>query len=150
MSRTATVKTALKQLMASLPATTDGTAIQAVVGSGQDAFEKYPTIRVLPAGISLATDEDGRWQDYTMNFIISLYLDMGQAEVPDETVVDTLIEFQDIMFDAINTEWLPATAGNSHYNIGDTAVSAIDTVASKTGVALYCDIQLPITYREAI
>ena len=150
MSRTAEVKSALKTLLESLPATTDGTTVQAVVGSGQDAFEEYPTIRVLPAGISLTTDEGGRWQDYTMNFIVSLYLDMGRAEVPDETVVDTLIEFQDLLFEAINSDWLPETTGNSHYNIGDTAVSAIDTTTSKTGVALFCDIQLAITYREAI
>ena len=150
MSKTKEVKTALVTLLGTLPATSDGTTVQAIVGSGQDAFEKYPTVRVLPAGISLATDDGGRYQDYTMNFIVSLYLDMGKAEVPDETVVDTLIEFQDLLFTALNSDWLPETTGNSHYNIGDTAVSAIDTTTSKTGVALFCDIQLPVTYREAI
>ena len=150
MSRTKDVKSALVTLLGTLPATSDGTTVQSIVGSGQDAFEQYPTVRVLPAGISLSTDEAGRWQDYTMNFIVSLYLDMGQAEIPDETVVNTLIEFQDLLFTALNSDWLPETTGNSHYNIGDTAVSAIDTTTSKTGVALFCDIQLPVTYREAI
>ena len=85
-----------------------------------------------------------------MNFIISIYLDMGQATVADETVINTLIEFQDLIYTAINSDWTPATTGNAHYNIGDTATSQIDIVASKTGSALFCDITLPVTYREAV
>lgn len=152
MTFTKELKDALKGALENLPATSDGTEIQQVVGSGEDAFDKYPTIRVVPAGMNRTVNSEDRYIDRTVNFVISTYLDLGEATTPDEDVIDALIEITDNILDRLDTtDWLPAGNKGDKYHIEEDAITGvIDTTPSKTGTAVYCDLLFPITYRTVL
>lgn len=149
MTITTKIKEALKKALKALPPTSNGTVIQAVVGSGQDAFDNYPTIRVIPSGMERVINSEKRYLDYKVNMIISIYLDMGDGTIPDEEVITTLCEIQDNIMDKLdNTDWLPQIEGL--LIVENSTSSAIDTIITKNGTALYCDITYPITYRSPL
>lgn len=149
MSLTTDVKQAMMTALATLPPTSNGTEIQAIVGSGQDAFDDYPVIRVIPNGIERTITSDNLYRDYQINFVISVYLDMGDANTPDEEIISTMCEIQDnIMTRLDQDDWLPNVQG---LVLAESAVTTtLDTIATKNGTALYCDIVYPIAYRTTI
>lgn len=149
MSITTQVKDAMMTALRELPATSNGTEIQAVVGSGEDAFDEYPVIRVVPSGIERTVSSDTMYRDYQINIVVSVYLDMGDAEFPDEEVIDTMCEIQDEIFDALDDDdWLPDVQGLVLAESAST--TTLDTIATKNGTALYCDIVYPIAYRTNV
>lgn len=146
---TTQIKEAMMTALANLPATGNGTEIQAIVGSGQDAFEDYPVIRVIPSGIERDIDADTGYRDYKMNYVISVYLDMGDAEIPDEEIIATMCEIIDNVVERLDeTDWLPAVDGLDI--MGTTTTSTMDTIATKNGTALYCDLIYPVSLRTSI
>ena len=149
MSLTTDVKQAMMTALATLPPTSNGTEIQAIVASGQDAFDDYPVIRVIPNGIERTITSDNLYRDYQINFVISVYLDMGDANTPDEEIISTMCEIQDnIMTRLDQDDWLPNVQG---LVLAESAVTTtLDTIATKNGTALYCDIVYPIAYRTTI
>lgn len=149
MSITNDVKNAMMTALAELPPTSNGTEIQAIVGSGQDAFDKYPVIRVVPTGVERNVSAETCYRDYQINVVISIYLDMGDAEFPDEEIINTMCELEDAIFDRLDQDdWLPNVQGLA---LAESAVSTtLDTIATKNGTALYCDILYPLTYRTQI
>lgn len=146
------VKSKMMEALANLPATSDGTEVQAVVGSGEDAFEQYPTIRVVPNGIQRIYNSEQRYIDYEIALVISTYLDMGKTEHPDETVINTMLEIVDNIFDRLDEgNWLPEGEQNETFSVMEGVLAGVlDTTASKTGTALYCDIVYPIRYRTVL
>lgn len=146
---TTQIKEAMMSALENLPATGNGTEIQAVVGSGQDAFENYPVIRVIPSGVERDIDSDNCYRDYKMNYVISVYLDMGDEEIPDEEIIATLCEIVDNIFERLdNTDWLPDVDGLDL--MGGASTSTMDTIATKNGTALYCDLIYPVSLRTSI
>lgn len=146
------LKDALKGALVDLPAASDGTEIQHITGSGEDAFDHYPTIRVVPAGITRNYNSDSQYIDYEVDFVISTYFDIGSGIVPSEAVINTLLEFNDIILDRLDgTDWLPESTKSSKYSLMENAVSGvIDTTPSKTGTAVFSDIRYPIRYRTVL
>ena len=145
---TTKVKDAIKLRLMNLPATSNGTVVQAIAGSAQDAFEQYPTVRVVPVGIERNVDSATAYEDYTLRFVITLYLDLGDAVVPDEEVIETMCEIMDNIVKRLdNGEWLPDEYGTPI--IGTTATSVCDTLQTKNGTVLYCDLEYPITFRKS-
>lgn len=146
------VKQKMMAKLEDLPATTDGTEIQAIVGSGEDAFDQYPTIRVVPNGIQRIVNSTDRYVDYEIMLVISTYLDMGKAEHPDQAVIDTMLEIVDNIFDRLDEgDWLPESNKSEKYSVMEGVMAGvIDTTPSKTGTALYCDIAYPIRYRTVL
>lgn len=143
------VKDAMKVALGGLTATSNGTEIQKVVGSGEDAFDEYPAIRVIPQGINRTITNENRYRDLQMNYVISCYLDMGDEVIPDEEIIDTLTEITDKVIETLDTtDWLPEIDGLVLTE--NSLTSLIDTTPSKTGTALYCDIFYPVTYRIAV
>ena len=149
MSSTNDVKNAIMTALAELPPTSNGTEIQAIVGSGEDAFDEYPVIRVIPTGVERNVSAETMYRDYQINVVISIYLDMGDAQFPDEDVISTMCEIEDAIFDRLDKDdWLPNVKGLA---LAESAVSTtLDTIATKNGTALYCDILYPLTYRTQI
>lgn len=139
MTITTKIKEALKKALKALPPTSNGTVIQAVVGSGQDAFDVYPTIRVIPSGMERVINSEKRYLDYKVNMIISIYLDMGDETIPDEEVITTLCEIEDNIMDKLDhTDWLPQIDGL--LIVENSTSSAIDTIITKNGTALYLSL----------
>jgi len=149
---TKTVKHAIMTALSSLTPTSDGTVIKDVVGSGEDAFDKYPIIRVLPNGITRDIDSTERHYKYTMNYVISIYLELGNdVTLPDEEVIDTLLELQDKVYKELDEgAWLPDVGTGNLDIVENTSPSIIDTTNSKTGVAVYCDIEYGVTLTKPI
>ena len=146
---TTKVKEALMDALRNLPPTGNGTEVQAVVGSGQDAFDEYPVIRVIPSGIERDIDSDTCYRDYKMNYVISIYLDMGDAEIPDEEIIATMCEMIDLVIERLDEyDWLPQIQGLDL--MGGAATSTIDTIKTKNGTSLYCDLVYPVSYRTSI
>lgn len=149
MSITIDVKEAMMSALEEIPPTSNGTEIQSVVGSGQDAFDQYPVIRVVPSGIERTVSADTCYRDYQMNFVISVYLDMGDATVPDEEVINTMCEIEDAIVERLDRDdWLPDVSGLCLAE--SSLTTTLDTIATKNGTALYCDIVYPIAYRTTI
>lgn len=149
MSMTIDVKEAMMSALEEIPPTSNGTEIQSVVGSGQDAFDQYPVIRVVPSGIERTISADTCYRDYQMNFVISVYLDMGDATVPDEEVINTMCEIEDAIVERLDRDdWLPDVSGLCLAE--SSLTTTLDTIATKNGTALYCDIVYPIAYRTTI
>lgn len=149
MSITIDVKEAMMSALEEIPPTSNGTEIQSVVGSGQDAFAQYPVIRVVPSGIERTVSADTCYRDYQMNFVISVYLDMGDATVPDEEVINTMCEIEDAIVERLDRDdWLPDVQGLCLAE--SSLTTTLDTIATKNGTALYCDIVYPIAYRTTI
>lgn len=144
------VKDALILALSTMGEAPDGTEIQDVVSSGEDAFEKYPTIRVVPASVNRNITADVRYRDYEMMFVISVYLEMGDTAVPDADIIATMNDLIDMVYYQLDTtDWLPEDiTGLSLVN--SAVASVIDTTPSKTGTAIYCDIMYPVTYRVAV
>lgn len=149
MSMTIDVKNSMMSALEELPPTSNGTEIQAVVGSGQDAFDQYPVIRVIPSGVERNVSAETNYRDYQMNFVISIYLDMGDETIPDEEVINTMCEIEDAIIERLDKDdWLPDVRGLC---LAESAVTTtLDTIATKNGTALYCDIVYPIGYRTTI
>lgn len=146
---TTKVKEAMMIALESLPATGNGTEVQAVVGSGQDAFDEYPVIRVIPNGVERSIDSDNCYRDYKMNYVISIYLDMGDEVIPDEEIISTMCEMIDNVLERLDTtDWLPQVSGLDL--MGGAATSNIDTIKTKNGTSLYCDLIYPVSYRTSI
>ena len=84
-----------------------------------------------------------------MNFVISIYLDMGDETIPDEEVINTMCEIEDAIIERLDKDdWLPDVRGLC---LAESAVTTtLDTIATKNGTALYCDIVYPIGYRTTI
>lgn len=144
------LKQAMMEALEELPPTTNGTEIQAIVDSGEDAFDVYPVIRVVPIGVNRTVDSDLRQRDYEIDLVLSVYLDLGKSTTPDSEVIDTLLEIVDSVICTLDeTDWIPDYEGKTVL-VGDAVTSAIDTTESKTGTALYCDITYPVIYRESI
>ena len=146
---TTQVKEAMMIALQNLPATGNGTEIQAIVGSGQDAFDQYPVIRVIPTGVERNISADTSYRDYQMNFVISIYLDMGDEIIPDEEVIATICEIGDNIIERLDQDdWLPNVAGLALAE--SVSSSTIDTIQTKNGTVLYCDIIYPVSYRTSI
>lgn len=149
MSLTTDVKNAMMTALQTLPATSNGTEIQAIVGSGEDAFDDYPVIRVVPTGVERVVTAETMFRDYQINVVISIYLDMGDAQFPDSEIIDTMCEIEDAIFDRLDQDdWLPDVKGLALAE--SAATTTLDTIATKNGTALYCDIVYPLTYRTQI
>ena len=149
MSITNDVKNAMMAALGTLGPTSNGTEIQAIVGSGEDAFDEYPVIRVIPTGVERNVSAETMYRDYQINIVISIYLDMGDAQFPDDDVISTICEIEDAIFERLDQDdWLPNVKGLA---LAESAVSTtLDTIATKNGTALYCDILYPLTYRTQI
>lgn len=146
---TTKVKEAMMTALGNLPATGNGTEVQAVVGSGQDAFDQYPVIRVIPSGIEREIDSETCYRDYKMNYVISIYLDMGDDVIPDEEIIATMCEIVDNVVECLDTnDWLPDIQGLDL--MGGATTSTIDTISTKNGTSLYCDLIYPVSYRTSI
>ena len=146
---TTKVKENLMKALESLPPTGNGTEVQAVVGSGQDAFDEYPVIRVIPSGIERNIDADSCYRDYKMNYVISIYLDMGDETIPDEEIIATMCEMIDNVVERLDEyDWLPDIQGLDL--MGGATTSTIDTISTKNGTSLYCDLIYPVSYRTSI
>lgn len=146
---TTRVKEAIMTALGNLPATGNGTEIQAIVGSGQDAFEEYPVIRVIPSGVERNISADTNYKDYRMNFVISIYLDMGDEVIPDEEIIATMCEIEDEVIARLDEDdWLPDEQGLCLAE--SVSSSTIDTIQTKNGTVLYCDILYPVSYRTSI
>ena len=146
---TTKVKEAMMIALSSLPPTGNGTEIQNVVGSGQDAFDEYPVIRVIPSGIERNIDASSCYRDYKMNFAISAYLEMGDEEIPDEEIIATMCEIVDNILERLDSyDWLPDVEGLDL--MGGASSTTINTIKTKNGTSLYCDIIYPVSYRTSI
>ena len=146
---TTKVKEAMMITLRTLPPTGNGTEIQNVVGSGQDAFDEYPVIRVIPSGIERNIDSDSCYRDYKMNFVLSVYLEMGDEEIPDEEIIATMCEIIDNIIYRLDTvDWLPNIQGLDL--MGGVSSTSINTIKTKNGTSLYCDIIYPVSYRTSI
>lgn len=144
------VKHAMMTALENLPATSNGTEIQAIVDSGEDAFDEYPVIRIVPVAVMRTVDAEARQLDYEMDFVISIYLELGKTGIPDSETIDTLLEIVDNALAKLDdSDWAPTYEGKQ-FIVGTAMTSAIDTTESKTGTALYCDITYPVIYREAV
>ena len=145
------IKYAMAEALENLPATSNGTEIQDIVLAGDDAFDTYPVIRIVPQGMSREVNAERRYYTYTVNYVISVYLEMGDATIPDEEIIDTLQELSDnIMARLDGTDWLPTVSGYDIYLVENSMTANIDTTQSKTGTALYCDIIYPVSYRKIV
>ena len=96
------LKKAITEALEGLGATKNGTEIQAIVGSGADSYDEYPVIRVIPSGVMREVNAEERSYTYTVNFMISLYLNLNDADYPDEDVIETMAEFIDKIFDRLD------------------------------------------------
>lgn len=147
------VKDAMKVALQGLGATSNGTEVLQVLTSGDDQFDKYPTIRILPQDYNRVVNADARTYEYTMTYIVSIYLELdNQQETPDADVVDTMQELVDKVFDKLDDEaWLENVtlpSGSIFVADGDSPV-VIDVTSAKTGVALYADITYAVTYKKS-
>lgn len=146
---TTKVKEAMMAALANLPATGNGTEIQDIVGSGQDAFDEYPVIRVIPSGLERDIDADNCYRDYKINYVISVYLEMGDETIPDEEIIATMCEIIDNVIERLDTtDWLPEIQGLDL--MGGASTTTIDTISTKNGTSLCCDIIYPVSYRTSI
>lgn len=145
------IKSAMVNALKDLEPTSNGTEIQGIVLSGEDAFDEYPVIRIVPQGFNRSINQGNRYLDYTIEFVISVYLDMGDKQTPDAEIIETIQELGDIIMERLDgDDWLPTIEGYSLYLVENATVATIDTTASKTGTALYCDIVYPVSYRRVV
>lgn len=146
------VKRRMAAALENLPATSDGTEVQAVVQSGEDAFDQYPTIRIVPNGINRIVNSQQRYIDYEIALVVSTYLDLGKESVPDAAVIDTMLEIVDNIFDRLDeADWLPEGEKTETFSVMEgVQAGVIDTTPSKTGTALYCDIVYPVRFRTVV
>ena len=145
------VKQALMVALKGVKPASDGTEIMDVVASGQDAFDVYPVIRVVPSGGLRTINSTERFREYEIDFVISIYLEMGNTDIPDAQVISTIQELADNVMDLLDfTDWLPDVDGGTFSVVENATTSVIDTTPSKTGTALYCDNQYPIAFKQAI
>ena len=140
------LKKAITEALEGLGATKNGTEIQAIVGSGADSYDEYPVIRVIPSGVMREVNAEERSYTYTVNFMISLYLNLNDADYPDEGVIETMAEFIDKIFDRLDGyDYNVVLPENSKMRQESSIISNIDTVETKNGSALYCDIEYPLS-----
>ena len=145
------IKSAMINALENLPATSNGTEVQNIVSSGDDAFDEYPVIRVVPQGLNRNINSESRYYDYEVNYVISVYLDMGDETIPDADVIDTIQELADEIMERLDTtDWLPTIEGYDISLVENAMTATIDTTQSKTGTALYCDIIYPVSYRKVV
>lgn len=145
------IKNAMATALSNLTPATDGTEIQDVVLSGEDAFDEYPVIRIVPQGFERTINSENRYLDYTINYVISVYLDMGDDTVPDKDIINTLQELADKIMDKLdNSDWLPSFDDYDIAIVENATNAVIDTTQTKTGTALYCDIVFPVSYRRIV
>lgn len=148
------IKEAMKTALQNLPATSDGTEIMQVLTSGEDQFEKYPTIRILPQDYQRGIDSDRRRYTYTVTHVISIYLELGNgATTPDSNIIDTMQELVDLVYEKLDeSTWLSEIDSDDEYGLSvaqnDSPVG-IDVTNAQTGVALFADISYSVAYTKA-
>ena len=148
------VKEAMKVALETLGATNDGTEVLQVITSGEDQFDEYPTIRILPQDYNRSIDAENREYMYTMSFVVSIYLEIGEeGATPQNEIIDAMQELVDMTFekldegDWLDTVTLPSTG--SIFTAQNDSPVVIDVTASQTGIALYADISYGVTYKKS-
>ena len=139
-------KKIIEALKNGMTPTSNGTTIMGYSTDGTDVFNEYPVIRVIPATIGREVDSLTRRYTYTPTFTISIYLSLADDKYPSGEVIDTLMELVDKVYDVLDeTDFGAGVAvGDVKILAQSSIISEINTIESKTGTAVFCDIQYPI------
>ena len=156
MDRNRTITKQTKQhlieALKSIPPLEDGTEFNTIAEDGKDFFDTYPTIRVIPSGITREVDSELGRIDYKMDFTISVYLELNDT-TPTKDLIDTITDMTDsILYQLDYTEWLPSPPQGKYgfVLVENSTSSTIDTIQTKSGSVLYNDLVYTITYREPL
>lgn len=142
-------KALIEVLKKELQPTSNGTTVMDVVGDGTDDYDAYPIIRVVPATITRDIDPLNRSYNYMPVFTVSIYLEMG-GEFADAEVIGTLLELVDEVYNILDGyDFDVAIPDGAIWAQESSVLSDINTLESKTGTVLYCDIQYPMSIKFA-
>lgn len=142
------IKNKLKEVLGSLPETSDGTVIAQVLGSSQGTFDALPAIRVLPRGSENSILQNSQ-QERTSQFLISVYIAMEETPESEEQALDVSMDINDNIIDALDAlDWssgLPATVKRVN-----ASVSTYDVINTKTGIVLEDNIMVDVIYSHNV
>lgn len=128
-----------------LTPTTNGTEVMKISTEGTDNYDEYPIIRVIPATVGRDIDSDARRYTYTPAYTISIYLDMADADYPTSEIISTLMELVDKVYDLLDGHDYELELPTGAKLVQQSSIlSDINTIQTKTGTAVYCDIQYPV------
>lgn len=127
-----------------LTPTSNGTTVMGFSTDATDSFDAYPVIRVIPATIGREVDSLARRYTYTPTYTISIYLNMKDDDHPSGEVIDTLMELVDKVYDVLDSYDFESGLTRCKVLAQSSIISEINTVETKTGTAVFCDIQYPI------
>jgi len=146
----------LASALINLPATSNGTIVMAVSKEATDTFDQYPVIRIVPATVGREIDAEARRYTYTPTYTVSIYLNLEKEEITSE-VIATLMELVDLVYNALDNtvmndsfEHILDLEAGVRCLAGSSIVSEINTVQTKTGTAVYCDIQYPVAVSKGL
>ena len=146
----------LASALGDLPATSNGTIVMGVSKEATDTFSQYPVIRIIPATVGREINADERRYTYTPTYTVSIYLNLEKEEITSD-VIATLMELVDLVYNALDntvmTDNFESELGletGVRCLAGSSIISEINTVQTKTGTAVYCDIQYPVAVSKGL
>lgn len=124
--------------------TSNGTEVMKITTEGTDDYDEYPVIRVVPSTVGRDVDSEARRYTYTPAYTISIYLDMADATYPTSEIIATLMELVDNVYDVLDGHDYQSLPSGATLIQQSSILSDINTLQTKTGTAVYCDIQYPV------
>lgn len=150
MSKTKTIKNALKEMLSTLEYR-DEPAFVEVVGSTDREFSGYPSVRLLPERIDNEKAAIGQ-NDRAIHFKAIVHLELENADSIQENIIDHMTDLTDLIMDALDEGDYQNTLEAIDPTIGTYIMSATDAawdvVDSKAGSLLLLVISISASYSK--
>ncbi|MGB3822428.1 MAG: hypothetical protein WA972_05660 [Rhodococcus qingshengii] len=150
MSKTKTIKNALKEVLAGIEYQGEPAFVD-VLGSTDGEFSGYPSVRLLPERIENEKAAMSQ-NDRAVHFKAIVHLELESADSIEENIIDHMTDLTDLIMDALDEGDYQNTLSGIDPTIGTYIMNATDAawdvVDSKAGSLLLLVISISASYSK--